>query len=80
MWLLKFHIAFSILCLLTVYGFAIMFREQIKKNGWTNRENKKPSIRVAEVSFIPILNVFQVITVFIMIGMTRDEFEKLRKK
>lgn len=34
MWLIKLHIAFSVLCLVTFLGFRTVFRDAIKQNGW----------------------------------------------
>lgn len=41
MWLLKFHVSFSVLCMLTFYGFWKIYREQIKENGYGGNEKEK---------------------------------------
>lgn len=74
MWLLKLHIGVSILCLLTFYGFKVVFRELFKQNGYLSDDNKgKKSFWIF---FIPILNVSVVCLMLIMMTMTKDELTK----
>lgn len=77
MWLLKFHFAFSLLCLLTFTGFKVVGKEIMKQNGWLNDDdNKKKSIFVYWIFFVPILNVLILIVEFLMLGMKKEDFDK----
>lgn len=76
MWLLKFHIAFSILCIITFCGFAKVCKEQIKQNGWLG-EKKKKEFFLWSLFFVPIMNVLFVFLLFMMIIMKKEDFEEL---
>lgn len=81
MWLLKLHIAFSVLCLITFIGFEKMFNEQLKENGWININSKKKKyLKNWLMLFVPGMNVLLIITLFIMICFTEEEFYKLRNE
>ena len=75
MWLLKLHIAISILCLLTFCGFRTVFKEVLEQNGYL-KEKKKPTMTGWLVFFIPILNVATVVVLFVCITMTKEELTK----
>lgn len=77
MWILNFHIAFSILCMLTFGGFRTVFKEQIIKNGYKSKGKKKPFIFIMWIFFIPFLNVFTLIALFLMITKTKEEIDEL---
>lgn len=76
MWLIKLHIAISILCIITFIGFVKVCKETLKKNGWIS-ETKKRNILKWLAFFVPIMNVILVFILFIAIGMTKEEFYKL---
>lgn len=77
MWLLKLHIAFSVLCLLTFYGFLKISRDTIKRNGYgEENKKKKSSLSIAWVFFVPFLNVMALISLLIMIGTKKEELDK----
>ena len=76
MWLLKFHLAFSFLCLITFLGFRHIGRDVIKKNGWVN-ENAEKSILAFWIFFVPLINILAVIIILVMIGMTKEDFDKI---
>ena len=78
MWLLKFHLAVSILCLITFIGFAKVYKEQIRENGWINTEKKDLSTYWAFM--VPLLNVGMVIVLFMMITWTKERFEKWKEE
>lgn len=79
MWLLKLHFAISILCLITFIGFRAVFKEQVKQNGWINKEQKK-NIFAWLGFFVPILNVLMVLLLFVMILLKKEEFEKMKEE
>ena len=75
MWLLKLHLATSILYLITFIGFSRVYGEQIKENGWGKRN--KGMISFYLIFLVPILRFLILIMLFVMIGMTKDEFYKI---
>lgn len=72
MWLLKLHIAFSILCLLTFVGFKTVFREMILENGYESNK-KKAGIKSYWVFFIPLLNIAFVLMLFVMMVVKKEK-------
>lgn len=44
MWLLKLHFSISVLCLLTFLGFRMVYKEQVKENGYVPDEKKKKGL------------------------------------
>ena len=75
MWLLKLHFSISVLCLLTFIGFRAVFKDQIKENGYLQKNNKK-GFSSWLFFLVPILNIFLVVTLFSMILMKKSEFDK----
>lgn len=75
MWLLKLHISFSVLCMLTFLGFQKICREVIAKNGWSGNKKKKPIVLSLWIFFIPILNILCVILLFVMIGVKKEDWD-----
>lgn len=71
MWLLKLHVSFSILCMLTFWGFRKVFKEVIEKNGWKGNQKKK-FVYAIWIFFIPVLNLLCVAVLFMMI-LTENE-------
>ena len=76
MWLIKFHIAFSVLCLITFIGFMAVYKETIKNNGWLSEKKKKKLLNWL-FFFVPIMNIFFVLVLFLMISMKKSEFDEL---
>ena len=76
MWLIKLHIAVSILCLITFIGFKIVSKETIKSNGWLS--GQKGNILAYLAFFVPIMNVLMVLVLFLMIGMKKEEWERFK--
>lgn len=76
MWLLKLHFSISVLCLLTFLGFRMVYKEQVKDNGYVPDEKKKKGISVYFIFFVPILNILSVITLLMMIAMKKEDLEK----
>lgn len=75
MWLLKFHFAFSLLCLLTYIGFRHVGMQAIKDNGYETRK-KKFAFSSYWIFFIPFLNILALFCLFLMIASKKDELEK----
>lgn len=76
MWLLKLHFSISVLCLLTFLGFLMVYKEQVKENGYVPDEKKKKSPTFYLIFFAPILNILSVIVLLMMIAMKKEDLEK----
>lgn len=78
--LLKFHVEFSILCMVTIFGFFLLFRKKIRENGWGRKVNggllKRFLFRLrgylcfAFIAFVPFMNI---IMPFVLYYMARHE-------
>lgn len=78
MWLLKLHFSISILILITFLGFRWACKEQVIKNGWIDGKAKKKRANYLAF-FVPFLNVVMLIAFFIMVGVTKEDFEKMKE-
>ena len=77
MWLLKFHLCVSILCLITFVGFAIVFKKSIEQNGWGSKKYPLIKRMIAYLAFfVPVLNMVTVLGVFIMIFITKEDLDR----
>lgn len=80
MWLLKFHLAFSILCLITGFGFSKVCKQTIIDNGWITEESKEELKKNAKWPsylgfFVPIMNLLMVCLILVMVGMPKSKFD-----
>ena len=75
MWLLKLHFSISVLCLLTFMGFRAVFKDKIKENGYLQKNDKKKTSSWL-FFMVPILNIFLVVTLFLMISMKKSDLEE----
>lgn len=80
MWLIRLHIAISILCLITFLGFGKVFKETIRNNGWLLDKKEKVKLVAWLVFFVPIMNILMVLVMFLTIGMKKADFEELTKE
>ena len=80
MGLIKFHIAFSLLCLITFWGFTKVFYNMLKKNGYINNDSNTKYDATLNFGiwsfFIPIMNVLLVIALLVMIVVKKDDLLK----
>lgn len=76
MWLLKLHFSISVLCLLTFLGFRVVYKEQVKDNGYVPDKKRKKGISFYFIFFVPILNIISVIVILMMIAMKKEDLEK----
>ena len=75
MWLLRFHFAISVLCLITFIGFRTVYDDAIKENGWVD-EKKKKTLSAWLIFFVPLMNILSVACLFMMIFVKKQDFEK----
>jgi hypothetical protein len=78
MWLLRLHIAISILLLLTGEGTNIIFRSLIIKNGWEVSRGFKRIINFIKrffMYFIPFINVLTTIAEFIRVFVPKEKYD-----
>ena len=80
MGLIKFHIAFSLLCLITFWGFTKAFYNKIKEHGYINNDSNMKYDMTINLGiwsfFVPIMNVLIVIVLFVMIFVKKDDLLK----
>ena len=64
--------------MMTFIGFKIVYKQQMKDNGWFGDEkSKKKSIFGYFMFFVPIMNILAVVIMFLMIGMKKKDFDKI---
>lgn len=83
MWLIEFHAAVSILCYITVIGFKTICRETIIDNGWEEDGKKKRGMRSVKLlasCLVPVVNIFNVLAIFTMISVRKEDYEKLAQE
>lgn len=73
MWLLKLHIAISVLCLLTYLGFRTACAEQIKSNGYTLCA--RGLIEKSLMCFVPFFRIVNLFVLFVFITNKKDNVE-----
>lgn len=77
MWLLKLHIAISILCWLTIMIMRILFKERYKRY---KRTGKAKFVKRILVYICPVLNVLIAISFFIMAFASDDFADRINKE
>ena len=88
MWLLKFHLAFSILCLITMYGSLFFIdkekREMLKKltkeEDATWIQKLRAKIRSIISCFVPIINIALAIAALIIYFGSEETIKDILKK
>lgn len=82
--LIKLHLSFSLLCLITFCGFYFVMRDKIRENGWyEENKGKRRIVRNtciwACLFFTPILNIFTILAVFILIGVKKKDYDSWKE-
>ena len=67
-----------VLWAIMIYGTVWIFEDKIKANGWFNAQNNKknPWVTLFFMSAIPLLRVLFFVSAIIMVGMTKEKFDK----
>ena len=81
MWLLKFHVSVSILCILATHGIRIVFKERLSRYKRRKTERKKFSfIKMHFILFCPLLNVMLPVIMLHMAFLSDEDAETLITK
>lgn len=80
--MIKFYLMSIVIWFIMIYGTAWIFEDKIKENGWLDipKSTKNPYLIAILGSAIPIVRVVFFISVIIMIGMTKEKFDDLKKE
>lgn len=81
MWLLKLHIAISILCLLGTLGMTLAFKDRIKRFKSYRSSGKSIKRRTLKCFYFifPVLNVLLFVTACVMV-LCSDEYVEIINK
>ena len=75
--MLKLHIEFSVLCLITFIGFAKVFKDTMLKNGWLKGEKKKITMLAYGLFFVPFINILCVVFEIFMVCVSKEKFDEM---
>lgn len=80
--MIKLYLFSVVIWAIMIFGTAYLFEEKIKENGWveTNKSKKNPWMVLFVASATPVVRVLFFISELIMIGMTKEKFEKLNEE
>ena len=61
-----------------IYGTVYLFQDTIRANGWINvkKNNRNPWIAMFFMAAIPLIRVLCFVTAIIMVGTTKEKFDK----
>lgn len=82
MWLLKMHLAISVLCFITYFGVIITCKSILKEKGWAFKKQRfwfviTWSLNSIIFCMIPVINIFMAIMVVIMLGISKKEWDNI---
>ena len=83
MWLLKFHTAFSILCLITVLyviGFISKERKNLIKELFKTEEKKSSLIELIIPCYVPMVNLLFAVSALILMFGSEDTLRELANR
>lgn len=80
MWLLKFHIAISILCMLSCIGVKVVFKERIKRFSAGESKPKRKRYRNWLIFFCPGINVMSTVVVWWMVFCDDEAVKRIISK
>lgn len=81
MWLLKFHVAFSILCILSMHGILILFRERYERyKKYKPKKRRFSKVDKYIVLFCPVINVLVLIALVYMALISDEECNEIIEK
>ena len=68
---------------LMIGGTVYLFQDKIRENGWLdnlNKSNKNPWVTLFLMSAIPVVRIVFFFAALVIVGMTKEEFEKLQEE
>lgn len=80
--MIKLYLISIIIWLIMIVGTIYLFEDKIRENGWTNvqKSNKNPWVVLILASAIPLIRVVCFISTIMMVGMTKEKFDELKKE
>ena len=77
--MLKIYLTSVFIYMIMIYAIAYLGQYKIKENGWLDDSKKKgnPWVALFCLSAVPVFRLVVIIALFIMIGMTKEDFDKL---
>lgn len=79
--MIKLYLFSIVIWAIMLFGTAYLFEDKIVKNGWCNVPNSKKNslIMLLVASAIPVVRLIIFASELMMVGMTKEKFEKLKK-
>lgn len=76
--MLRIYLTSVLIYMIIIYALAYMGQDKIKENGWIDgiKKKGKPLAGLFCLAAVPILRIFFVLVIILMIGMTKEKFEK----
>lgn len=82
--MLKVYLISVVIWMIIIFCTTYLFAEQIKQKGWieTNKHGSffKALFNVFCMSVVPLLRLLFLITILLMAGVTKEEFEEMTRK
>lgn len=65
-----------------IFGTVYLFEDKIRENGWLDgqKSTKNPWLMLFFMSAIPLLRLVFFLAAIMMVGMTKEQFEELKKE
>lgn len=79
--MIKFYLISIVIWFIMIYGTAWIFEDKIKENGWLDvpKSKKNPYLIGILAAATPIVRVVFFISALMMICMTKEKFDELKK-
>lgn len=76
--MLRIYLTSVLIYMIIIYALAYIGQDKINENGWTDgiKKKGKPLVGLFCLAAVPILRIFFVLVIILMIGMTKEKFEK----
>ena len=80
--MIKLYLISIVIWAIMIYGTAYLFEDKIKENGWIYlpKSKKNPYVIAILSVTIPVIRVVFFVSVLVMIGMTKEKFEKWKEE
>ena len=80
--MIKLYLISIVVWMIMIYGTAYLFEDKIRENGWadTPKSKKNPYFMALLSAAIPVIRVVYFLSVIMMVGMTKEQFDALMKE